>query len=435
MTFFLTIIFVILVFLRPQEWLIPWMYGWPALDVITLGAIISLAFETTQSQKKMPKTPSVVLAFGLFVASIMSHVAHGYFQGVLDTIPETFKPCFFLVLLLVVINSVQRLRWVMFVFLANACIMSVHAILQDQTGFGFAGDPPYIYKYPDGRLITQSIFFGIFSDPNDLGQFLATCIPLVFALPKRLTFFTIILSAGVILLLTNAMLATHSRGTLVGVIASLAIILLMALPGKWVPYLAVLGLIGGLVVCAHWGGILLDESARDRVIFWGNANQYFKSHLLFGGGYGMFGDITGTSRPAHNAYVCCYTELGLFGYWFWFNLLTIGIIGCWRTRIALYRTRKPEQAYIKRVAGLAIAAIVGFASSSYFLSRSYAFPLFFLFAILACIPVLAQRYLDEDHPPLINWKKDVIFIGTVVCLLSVVYIYISILLLNRINMD
>jgi hypothetical protein len=431
MTFFFTLVFMFLVFLRPQEWLFPAMYGWPVLDVITIVALVTLLFDSAQAKSTIPKTPAVVLTAGLFLGALMSHAAHGYFQGMVDTIAPTFKICFFLFLLLIVTNSVERLRWVLFVFLVNACIMSVHAVLQDRTGSGYTGQPPYIFIHPDGSTITQSVFFGLFDDPNDLGQFLATCIPLAFAFPKRLNFISLILAAGVVWLLAEAMLATHSRGTLVGVIVSMAILVAMVLPVKWLPYVSVLGLIVGLVACALGGGAFLDQSARDRVVFWGYANQYFKSNFLFGGGYGMFADISGSNRPAHNAYVCCYTELGLFGYWFWFNLLTLGMIGCWRTRLAFRRAWRPEQIYLRRLAGLAISAMAGFAASAYFLSRAYVFPLFFLFGMLSAIPVIAQRYLPEEHPPLINFRKDVLFTGTVASLFSVVYIYISILLLNR----
>jgi hypothetical protein len=75
--------------------------------------------------------------------------------------------------------------------------------------------------------------------------------------------------------------------------------------------------------------------------------------------------------------------------------------------------------------------MAGFAASSYFLTRAYVFPMFILFGLLNVIPVIAQRYLPEDHPPLISWRRDVFFLGTVSSVMSIVYIYVSILLLNR----
>jgi hypothetical protein len=432
MTFPLTLAFIFLVFWRPQEWLLPWMYGWPVLDVITYAALIGLLLESAQTKSTLPKTPAVMLTGGLFFASIMSHVAHGYFQGMMNTIPETFKLCFFLVMLLIVLNSIRRLQIVLLVMVLCACIMSIHAIMQEWTGVGFAGAPPIrFYNAYKDQWVQQSLFFGIFSDPNDLGQFLATCIPLAFAFQKRLGFMALCLAFGVVWLLADGMLATLSRGTMIGVIVTVGCMIFLWLPVKWLPYAITLMLIGGLVACMYFGKALLDESARERVVFWGYANQYFKSHPLFGGGYNMFPEITGSNRAAHNAYVLCYTELGLFGYWCWFNMLSLGLIGCWRTRVAFHKPKTQAQAYLKRVSGLAIAAMAGFAASSYFLSRAYIFPLFFLFAILASIPLIAERYLPEDHPPLIYFRKDVLFTGTLVSLFSVCYIYVSIILLNR----
>lgn len=408
------------------------MYGWPVLDVITYMAIACLFMEAGQKSMPFPKTPAIALAVGLFLASVMSHVAHGYFQGVMITVPETFKLCLFLVLLLMVVNSVQRLRWVLFVFLIAAIVMAIHAIMQEMTGIGFAGQLPFsVWNQKAECWVSESKFFGIFDDPNDLGQFLATCMPLVFAAPKRLSVMTFLIGVCIVWLLADAMLATHSRGTLVGVVATVACMVFLLLPTRWLPYVGGLALIGGLVVCAFLGGALLDESARDRVMFWGEANQYFKHNPIFGGGFGLFEEISGSNRAAHNAFVLCYTELGLFGYWFWFNMLTLGVIGCWRTRVAFRHPATPEQAYLKRAAGFAIAAMTGFAASSYFLSRAYQFPLFFLFATLASIPVIARQYLPANHPPLINFRKDVLITGTLTSLSSVLYIYITILLLNR----
>ncbi|MEI8138468.1 MAG: hypothetical protein WCI03_01220 [bacterium] len=435
MTFPLTLIFIWLVFWRPQEWLLPWMYGVPVLSGVVYAALLGLIMEASQKSITMPKTPAVKLAVGLWFAAIMSHVAHTYFQGAINTIVPTFKISLLLVLLLVVINQINRARLVVLIFVMAAVVMSVHAILQYNTGVGFAGSGPIVWWNSDKhKLIIQTLFFGIFSDPNDMGQFLGLAIPFVFAFPRRMNPITFLMAAGVVWFVAEALLTTHSRGTLVGVFAMLACMLLLRFPVKWMPYLAAIGLVAGLGFCAVFGSSLLDMSARDRIVFWGYANRYFKSspiNMLFGGGYGMFAEITGTDRAAHNAFVCCYAELGLIGYWFWFNLLSLGVIGCWRTRAVFKRPRNGAQSYLKRLSGLSIVAMAGFAASSYFLSRAYVYPFFFLFGLMNAIPVIAQRYLPEDYPPLINFRKDVMVTGTLATLGSIAYIYASVLVLNR----
>jgi len=432
MTYPLTLVFIWLVFWRPQEWLFPWMFGWPLLEVIGFVALLTLALELHQGSAKFPKTPALMLAVGLWFASLMSHVAHLYFQGLLDTYQETFKISLLLVLLLVVISSINRARGVVLMFVLAAVVMSVHALLQQQTGVGLGGGRPLIWlNEVTLKWIQQSQFFGIFEDPNDLGQILLTAMPLVFAFPRRLNPVSFLSAAAVVWLIGAALLTTRSRGSVVGVVAMVACTVFMKLPARWLPYAAALGLIAGLAMCAFGSSTLLDESARDRVVFWGEANQAFKANPLFGIGYGMFADITDESRAAHNAYVCCYTELGFFGYWCWFNLLSLGLIGCWRTRMAFRRPRTVVQAYLKRLSGLSIASMAGFAASSYFISRAYVYPFFFLFGLLNAIPVIAQSRLPEDHPPLLDVRKDIVLTGTFATAASIVYVYFTILILNR----
>lgn len=412
----------------------PWMCGWPLLDVIVYAAVLSLFMEAGESAGKFFRKPAVLLTIGLWFAALMSHIAHAYFAGLVAAIPEVSKICIFLLLLLVVMDRVSRLRTVINVMLIAGVVMAVDAIMQYKTGQGFSGAKPLFYFHEmKGAWITQTQFWGIFSDPNDLGQFLVACAPFAFVTTKRFGFKGFLLGLLLAWLLTEALLTTHSRGALVGGIASLAVLLFLRLPPKWMPYVATLGLLGGLVACVAWGVDWLDESARDRVMFWGNANRYFKTHPLFGGGFLMFSEISGTDRPAHNAFVTCYTELGFFGYWFWFSTMTLGFIGCYRTRVALRRARTEAGAYLHRAAGCAMASMAGFAASGYFLSRAYVFPMFILFGILNVIPVIAERYLPEDHPPLVNWRYDVLFIGTISSFLSILYIYATILLLNRGN--
>jgi putative inorganic carbon (HCO3(-)) transporter len=432
MTFSLTLVFIWLVFWRPQEWLFPWMFGLPFLDAVIYIALLGLLMEASQNTVKKPKTPALMLAIGLWLASIMSHLAHTYFQGILNTYQETFKISLLLVLLIVVINSINRARGVVLMFVLGACVMSVHALLQANTGVGFGGGKPLVWWHPTKEeWILQTQFFGIFEDPNDLGQILLTAIPLALAFPRRLSPITFLMTGGVVWLISAALLTTRSRGSMVGVIAMVACLLFMRLPARWLPYAAGLGLIAGLAMCAFGATALLDESARERVMFWGEANRAFKANPIFGIGYNMFAEITDKSRAGHNAYVVCYTEMGVVGYWCWFNLMSLGLIGCWRARMAFRRPRTETQAYLKRLAGLSIAAMAGFAASSYFISRAYVYPGFFMFGLLNAVPVIARHYLPEDHPPLIDFRTDVLMTGTFATLGSIMYVYISVLLLNK----
>jgi len=433
MTFFLTLAFMFMVFWRPQEWLLPWLYGWPLLDAVVYLGVLSLFIEAQQGTIRFPrKAPQVFLLLGLWAAAVLSQIVHTYFGGMIDSMIEVFKFCFFTLLLLCVIDRPQRLRAMAVVFVAMACVMSFHALMQQRVGAGFAGSRPlWIPSIGGNPPYLRSRFFGIFADPNDLAQILVTAMPLALAIPRRLTAFSFIACAAVIGFLYMGYATTYSRGGMVALVATVGLGIVMLMPVRWTPMLVGAGLVLGLVACSTRAGAMLDASARGRLEFWGYGNQAFKRNPLFGIGYNMFW-LIGGGRPAHNAFVTCYTELGILGYWMWFNLLFLGVMGGHRARVALRHTETVEGKYLRRFSALAIVAMGGFAASAYFLSRTFVFPLFFLIAMLNVIPFVAEHELPEDSPGLIDPRRDVFFMGSVGSVLSILYIYISILLLNRV---
>jgi len=431
MTFFLTFLFMFMVFWRPQEWLWPWMFGWPVLDVIAGAAMLSLFFEVNQGQLRIPKqAPQVFLILGLFFAALVSHVPHTYFGGILLAIPPMFKLCGFTLLLICVLDRPIRLRRVAWLFVVMACLMAIHALLQKTRGYGFADARPIAVRRPGIPFYTRSLFFGIFGDPNDLAQILATSIPFAFALTWRRSIFGFLLGCGVTWLLVAAILATHSRGGMVALATVACTMVILLFPPRWLPVLLIVLLAGVFFVLPMASG-QMDASARDRVVFWGDANRAFKENPLFGLGYRMFWQVS-DDRTAHNAFVLCYTEIGFFGYWFWFCLVQLGMVGAWRTRTLLRREASAEGSWLRRFTGLTMAATMGFVASAYFLSRAFVFPLFFLLALLAALPVVAERFLPEGHPPIFRLGRDVYLWGTLGAAGSVAYIYVSILILNRV---
>ncbi|MGQ9662791.1 MAG: O-antigen ligase family protein [Kiritimatiellia bacterium] len=430
MTFLFTFLFILLVFWRPQEWLLPWLYGLPMLDVITYAALLALLVEVDSGKLEIPRSwPQIFLIPGLWVAACMSHVVHTYYEGLMESIVPAFKICLFALLMFCVLDRIARLRLIATTIVVMACVMAIHALMQERLGYGFAGHRPIHLWGPQG-LYTRSWFFGIFEDPNDLAQMLATAIPLAFTLFKRRASWNFVLGSAVSVLLVMAILATRSRGGIVALVAVTAVMTALVLPARWLPVLMVAMLVGALVMCPL-STAFLEESAHDRVVFWGTANWVFKTTPLFGVGFGMFNEYIPGDRAAHNAFVLCYTELGVFGYWFWFGMIQLGILGAWRTRVALRRVEGEDERWLYHFSGLAIAAMVGFCASAYFLTRAYVYPMFFLMVLLGAIPRVAQQYLPPEHPLLISVRRDVFLYCTVGALGSIAYIYFSIVLLNK----
>jgi hypothetical protein len=434
MTFFFTLLFVIIVFWRPQDWL---FYLPPQIRILwgVMGlTMMSMLLEISADRIKLFRGPQALLLVGFWLAGIMSHVAHTYFAGMTSAAAELGKLAFFTYVLLCVLDRPSRLRVMAITFVAMALLMTLHAHLQYATGAGFNGVGPIYSPDPDGGLRPRSYFFGIFGDPNDLAQFLAVSIPFVFAIPRKLNIFKFILCSVVSAALVYGVLCTWSRGGMValGVLAIFPV--LLVLPSRWLPGLLAVSALGALAM-TPLAGRFLDVSAHERVVFWGLANETFKSNPIFGIGYSMFWQIA-DDRSAHNAFVLAYTELGMFGFWFWFGLILLGVVGVWRVRILLRDKTGDDHQYVRKYTGLAIAAMSSFCASSFFLSRAYVYPLFFLVAILGAIPAVYNQ-LEQADPavqprPIYNAERDLFVLVSLGTVVSISYIYVAILILNKV---
>ena len=431
MSFFFALVFMVLVFWRPQDWLFPWLFGFPLLQVVIAIGSLCLLVELIERRVAIPKGPVIFLLAGLLIGALMSHVAHAYFAGMVATFADVWKLSYFAIFLYCVTDRVSRLRAIAVVFVVLACVMSVHALMQQKLGYGFMGYRPLWTHSPYSLEVeyTRSLFFGIFEDPNDLAQILATAIPFAFVVTKRGGVPGFLLGTGISALLVSAIISTHSRGGQIGLAVVFAAMAFIHLPRRWMQLLLVLAAIGALALCP-FAGPYLEESSAGRMDFWGQANAVFKQNPLFGVGYRMLSDYIAGDRAVHNAFVLCYSELGLFGYWFWFTAIAAGVVGSWRARVALRDSDSADGKYLSSFAGMAIAATASFLASSYFLSRAYVFPLFFLFATLNAVVVVALPTLSDQTRPLALVGRRLFIYGAVGTVGSIAYIYVSILLLN-----
>jgi len=433
MSFGLLYIFIVLVFWRPQEWLVPWLFGIPLLDAVTYGAILALFLEYDSGVIRINKRePQYMLFIGLFIAGLMSHLSWGYLEGLKNNWITLFRLCFFGILLFSSCTTVSRLRWICRAFVVLGLLMAVHAVLQKTRGYGFAGQWPIMSWRPKlDYLVPRSRFFGIFDDPNDLGQFLATSIPLCFVFFKRRGLFQVALGCGAAWLLWRGLDATLSRGSQVGLLASSGVALVMLLFRRKYPFFLALGLCASLLAIPFSGRFFGD--AWERVDLWGQANYAFKTKPLFGVGMGMISDYLDESKVPHNAYVHCYSELGVFGFFFWSTLLLLAFVGLLQTRRALRDCDNSEGQWLYRFSAWGLAALAGYAASAYFLSRAFVFPLFFLMAMMGAVPVLAREYVPDDRRDETSLGlsiHDTCSLGIPFSLLIILYVYISILILN-----
>lgn len=161
---------------------------------------------------------------------------------------------------------------------------------------------------------------GFLNDPNDFAQFLLGLIPCMFFFWRKgkalSNFFLVYLPAAIMLF---GMFETHSRGALVALLAMLVVAGRRKL--GIVPSIVVSGILYLGLSAAGWSGgrdVSMD-AGEDRMGAWSVGLELLKHHPLFGVGFNRFSEYN--TITAHNTFVVCAAEIGLFGFILWLLML------------------------------------------------------------------------------------------------------------------
>lgn len=395
MAFILVLVYIAVLFIRPMEWL-PIVRGVPILDFVAGATILATLIQLPQSKWKLKNAPQNLLLIGFFFACLMSHVRHGYLEAFGVTF-QTFGKLVLLYFLIVMnVNSVRRFRLLVAVMIAGCLFMTFHGILQYHRGVGLGGLPP-IYDHHRGEY--RVVGFGFFNDPNDLALILVTVLPFIIrtSYQKGVAIVWRVLSVGAIAAMCYCIFRTNSRGGWLALGAMLTTYFVTHFASKKV------GIIVGICVVlmlfvvgpSRLGSTGVgDASARGRLIAWADGNRMLKQWPIFGAGYGRYKEFSEGSKVAHNSYVHCWAELGLFGYFFWLGLLLASLKDAYF--LGRIKSDDPEHREIGRLAKVAVCALLGYMAAAFFLSRTYVPPLYVLFALFATL----RRIHDENFGPL-----------------------------------
>jgi O-antigen ligase len=254
------------------------------------------------------------------------------------------KVVIFALMLTHVVTTMRRLDLLLWVLVAGSLAMGLQAYWT-----------PYS-EFSRGRI--ETVGGPDFTESNFLSAYLAAMIPLIGIQFLRSTWTgkLVCLVAGVFT--TNAIVLARSRGALVGIAAGALTALFLA-PRKYRVTIAV-----GLVVAAAGGFYLMDPgyffragtitvsqeqqdgAAQSRLDVWEASVQMLRDHP-WGIGAGNFFQTVGrynekrAGLDAHNAFVRCYSELGVQGL-----LAFIALVGnaLWTLRRVMREVRRlPEE--------------------------------------------------------------------------------------------
>lgn len=373
---------------------------------LVLAAIITLISIPRLLRSFVLKTPQSLALIGLAIAVFASvligaHWAGGSIQAFLGFIPSAFA--YFIVCLHFKSKKklqalVAALLFVCLFVLARGGVALLNGSAQVDAASGRMAGGGYLLAMTNdsGEWIYRLRGLGEINDPNDFGQLIVCVIPLVFIFwrPKK-TVSNIVLVFLPVAALLLAVFLTHSRGAL---LALLAVCIVAA--RRRIGTVPALVLAGGMFVALmaiqFTGGRAISTTAgEDRTSLWGGSLQLFKSHPLFGVGFGNLPDYLG--QTAHNSVAVCAAELGLFGLLFWSLFLFPTLRDALAVAspenlsaghpviaepqlypMAVQQVEVFDEAEANRLGRLVLLSLVSFLVSGWFLSRAFAMTLFLL---------------------------------------------------------
>ena len=285
-----------------------------------LGWITIVSSLAIIGEAKLKTLPESTLVLGILVAIVVSVVAQGYMHALLYVIPDQLPRLLVFYFVLISCRTLKKIQGVIYSLMFISLFIFANAALAAYTG---DTNSLYVLRGENGSPDRWQ-GLGFLSDPNDTAQLFATVIPMFWLRWRKsnhlANFFLTLVPA---VLLAIGIYYTHSRGGLVALIA----VVLFALKDKLglvrSSILSLVLLIGLVAVDATGGRSMNDDDGR--VILWRKALSAFKTHPLFGVGVGNFTDWNYHSNTAHNSFLLCLAELGLFGYFFWMGT----IVSCW----------------------------------------------------------------------------------------------------------
>lgn len=311
--------------------------------------------------------------------------------------------------------SLGRVKLISALLSICAVIMAVLAILAYHTGY--LADRLVLDHIGDSLGRVRG--FGFLSDPNDFAQFLLVGLALLGVFYKKGSLRNTLLLPPA-LALVYAIYLTFSRGAIFGLVAILGVILYRR-ENRLLTAVAV-SLLFALLLGMHFGGgrdISMSEgSAAGRIMAWGAGISMLKGHPLFGVGFNEFTEYN--ELTAHNSFVLCFSELGLFGYFFFIALVVVTVAGL--QQLASLQETKPDDPEFGATLRALRAAFYAFLATAWFLSRTYTVTLYVLFALAASMIQMRREQFPWIDFPIRRWVP----ISLVTEVASIVLVYITI---------
>ena len=405
MAIFLLIIYTILLFIRPHEWV---FFGLGETQYVRNTLLACTALFLIQRNKNLD-LPQTRFMFLFTVTILLSLIFSGWLGSIVvygqNFIQQSLLP---FILITAFLDTRKKLNIILFILVIASGIMVLNGYYQstDIDGLGLIGNLAY-----QSQDFLRIRYIGFFNDPNDLGMFFVMSIPIVFFFKNKSTVLLKPLFWGMVIAILYGIYLTNSRGTLLATVALCAYWFWTTYGTKKSMYVAVLFLPALLFVLSKFRTISTEEeSAEGRLEAWYEGYEMLKSNPIFGVGYNQF--LEYHFRTAHNSFVLAFAELGLLGIFAWSALLTSTMLILLKIAKKSYLPaglQQEDPRYLAAneeavIAKMFIYIFIAYFTSAFFLSRTYT-PFFYFFLGLSTSSLARVRQIFPDVSRIFSYRE------------------------------
>jgi O-antigen ligase len=369
MLFFLTCFYIAFYYIRPTEW-VPGILGVPIFNLLGIVSVVALLLASIAGKIRLLQGEQEKMMAGFIAAIILSHASHTYLQGMIDSINGSLPTLVGYFLVVSTINSRDRYNKVVMLLIILTTFLAFEGWLQYTTGFAHGGMEPLVQRVvgADGDVVEQYRvrWYGVLSDPNDLGLALVIVVPFLLEMVFRKRF---VLPIVCLPLVISAIYYTNSRGSFLAFLAAIGAYFVIRYRSKTG---FIIGIILAIALFSLGPSRMAEMSSSDgsmlgRIEAWHQGFQMFKANPLFGVGQGMFTEDY--PLTAHNSFVLVMAELGLVGLFFYTGLIYYPFNWLWRNVFLSQRDNLSTED-IGQLSAI-FSSFIGMLAAMFFLSRSY----------------------------------------------------------------
>ncbi len=407
-TYWLVILFVVFSFFRIHE-AIPQLYAFKLPLFLSLGALSALMWHTLISNELKTYWHRSLSWLALFWLLVTIGLVFASNRGVAI---QEFKGIYWKIMVMTLaivwlVNSMDKLAKTSTIIVFSGCLIGIIAISNSINGIGLV----------EGTRVTIGRDIGsMLGDPNDLA--LVLMFPMAFAISQATTkgipTMHRFIGATACMILLYAVIATQSRGGLLGSIAVLGIFALSIIRSKVT--LITLGAIAavGLYFAAGIsdrasGGAAeagIDASAMGRLYAWEAAFKMALDNPLTGVGLNNFYSNyffysphwDGLNHAVHSTWFGVLAETGFLGLTVFIILIGSLLITARKTLKQIKDNGNSVNPILYSSAFAVYAGLIGTIVSGTFLTQGFNWPIYILSALTVCVSHISQTECQNEKP-------------------------------------